>query len=147
NQGVLAPVFNIGTLLAPTTKTQFLANSVPQPLSLLSHQDQQRQWQTAIADQDSRTGWGGRMGGTLAPGPPPPVISIAGNQLFVVGQSSGALAVPAAGGPAFGLTGFDTSTAAMARRTAMDHIRMQSDANMLEQATAADIDAALAAAK
>ena len=38
--GVLAPVFNVGTLLAPTTKDDFLHNRVPQPQSLLSHQDQ-----------------------------------------------------------------------------------------------------------
>ena len=142
--GVLAPVFNVGTLLAPTTKDDFLQNKVPQPLSLLSHQDQQHQWQTAIADQQARTGWGGRLGDTLAAEMLPPVISVAGNQLFVIGEHSSPLALPAVGG-SFGLTGFDSSAEGTARRTAFDHVRMAADTNLIEQASAAQVDASIRA--
>jgi len=144
--GVLAPVFNVGTLLAPTSKGDFLARRVPRPLSLLSHQDQQHQWQTAISDKDSRTGWGGRLADTLPAGTLPPVISTSGNQLFVVGAERGPLALPAAGG-SFGLTGFDGSPEANLRRQAFDHVRMAEEENLIAQATAAQVDASLAASK
>jgi uncharacterized protein (DUF1501 family) len=144
--GVLAPVFNVGTLLAPTSKSDFLQNKVPQPLSLLSHQDQQHQWQTAIADQAARTGWGGRLADTLAGGALPPIISISGNQLFAIGEQTGPLSLPPAGGM-FGLTGFDSSPEGMARKTAFDHVRMSADTNLLEQATAAQVDASIRASQ
>ena len=143
---MLAPVFNVGTLLAPTTKDDFLHNRVPQPQSLLSHQDQQHQWQTAISDQASRTGWGGRLADTLPAGTLPPLISIAGNQLFAAGMSTQPLALPAAGG-SFGLSGFDASPAGQARKTAFDHVRMAADANLLEQATAAEVAASIQASQ
>lgn len=144
--GVLAPVFNVGTLLAPTTKSDFLSHKVPQPLSLLSHQDQQHQWQTAIADQYARTGWGGRLADLLPAGAVPPVISLAGNQLFATGAQSGPLALPPAGG-SFGLAGFDASPEGMARRTAFDHVRMSADASLLVAATAAQVDASIRASQ
>ncbi|MGH6623867.1 MAG: DUF1501 domain-containing protein, partial [Burkholderiaceae bacterium] len=37
---------NVGTLVAPTTMTQYRARSVPLPPSLFSHNDQQSVWQT-----------------------------------------------------------------------------------------------------
>src|SRR5262249_34439823 len=76
----------------------------------------------------------------------PPVISLAGNQLFAVGQSTQPLALPPAGG-SFALAGFDASPEGMARRTAFDHIRMASDANLLEQATAAQVAASIQASQ
>jgi uncharacterized protein (DUF1501 family) len=142
--GVLAPVWNVGTLLAPTTKDAFLHGQVPHPRSLLSHIDQQNQWQTAISDAQARTGWGGRLADTLAAQPLPPVISLAGNQLFALGNHSAPLGLPAVGG-SFGLAGFDGSPAGVARRTAFDHVRMASDSNLVEQATAAQIDASIRA--
>jgi uncharacterized protein (DUF1501 family) len=142
--GVMAPVFNVGTLLAPTSKDDFLASRVPKPLSLLSHQDQQHQWQTVVSGEDSRTGWGGRLADTLPDAELPPVISISGNQLFAAGARTAPLALPPAGG-GFGLSGYDGSPEANARRTAFDHVRMAADASLIEQATARQIDRALAA--
>jgi uncharacterized protein (DUF1501 family) len=59
--GQMAPVCNVGTLLAPITRAQYLAKSVPYPPQLFSHNDQVVQWQTSLPGTDSRTGWGGRM--------------------------------------------------------------------------------------
>jgi len=146
NDGVLGVVFNVGTLLAPTTKPQFLQNAVPVPISLLSHQDQQHQWQTALSDQYSRSGWGGRIADGLAAGPLPAIISISGNQLFTVGTSTSPLALPAAGG-SFGLAGFDGSTASTARLQAMDSVRMLQEQNLIVTATQAEATAALSASK
>jgi uncharacterized protein (DUF1501 family) len=146
SDGVLGVVFNVGTLLAPTSKQAYLANSVPVPISLLSHQDQQHQWQTSLPDQYSRTGWGGRIADGLPGGPLPSVISISGNQLFTVGASSSPLALPAAGG-GFGLSGFNGSAVANARLQAMDDVRMLQEQNLIVQATQSEASLALSASK
>ena len=58
----LAAVMNIGTLVRPTTKTQYNANpTFYRPPQLFSHSDQVTQWQTSIPDQPPATGWGGRV--------------------------------------------------------------------------------------
>jgi len=144
--GVLAIVFNVGTLLAPTDKQTYLQNSVPLPLSLLSHQDQQHQWQSALSDQYSRTGWGGRIGDGLPGSSLPPVISISGDQLFTLGNSTSPLALPPAGG-GFGLAGFDGSAEASARLQAMDDVRMLQEENLIVQATQSQTSRALAASR
>lgn len=66
NSGKLAVLFNVGTLVVPTTRAQFFAHNVPLPPQLFSHNDQQVQWQTSIPDQQSRTGWAGRSADLLA---------------------------------------------------------------------------------
>jgi uncharacterized protein (DUF1501 family) len=66
NTGKLAVLFNVGTLVVPTTRAQYFANSVPLPPQLFSHNDQQVQWQTSVPDQVSRTGWAGRSADLLA---------------------------------------------------------------------------------
>jgi len=60
NTGKLAIVNNVGTLVGPITRAQFIAKSAAVPPSLFSHNDQQVQWQTSVPDQISRTGWAGR---------------------------------------------------------------------------------------
>ena len=50
-QKKLAVVANTGILLAPTTRDQFLQESVPLPPQLFSHADQQAHWHTSWADQ------------------------------------------------------------------------------------------------
>ncbi len=144
NDGVLAVVFNIGTLLAPTTKQQYLQNAVPIPISLMSHQDQQHQWATSLSDQYSQTGWGGRIADGLSAGPLPSVISISGNQLFALGASSSPLSLPAAGGT-FALAGFNGSAAANARLQAMQSVRTLEEANLIVQATQSQTSGALSA--
>src|SRR5262249_58945513 len=53
--GALAVLFNVGTLVAPTDKADDAAGRIPRPMSLMSHQDQQLQWQTSLPDRQSRT--------------------------------------------------------------------------------------------
>jgi len=60
-QGRFAVLANVGTLVAPTTKTQYNARSVALPPQLFSHSDQQVQWQSSVPDQNFSTGWGGRL--------------------------------------------------------------------------------------
>src|SRR5262249_41326664 len=49
--GALAVLFNVGTLVAPTDKADDAAGRIPRPMSLMSHQDQQLQWQTSLPDR------------------------------------------------------------------------------------------------
>jgi uncharacterized protein (DUF1501 family) len=143
--GALAVLFNVGTLVAPSNKADDAAGRVPRPLSLMSHQDQQNQWQTSLPDRQSRTGWGGRLADGLPTASLPPLVSVAGNVLFAVGASSHPLAVPAVGGPAFGLNGFDSSLPSRALRTAMDTVRTLDLDNALVQSVAGNTVAAFTA--
>jgi uncharacterized protein (DUF1501 family) len=58
---------NAGTLLYPTTKSQYQSRTVPLPPQLFSHSDQVTQWQTSIPDVPPKTGWGGRVADLLHP--------------------------------------------------------------------------------
>jgi uncharacterized protein (DUF1501 family) len=61
-QGKLAVIGNIGSLVVPTTRTQFQNNTVPLPPNLFSHNDHQIQWQTSLPENVTvQTGWSGRM--------------------------------------------------------------------------------------
>lgn len=63
--GRIAIVANVGTLLQPTTKAQYLAKSSNIPANLFSHNDQQSTWQSG-AQEGAKVGWGGRMADMLA---------------------------------------------------------------------------------
>ncbi len=87
-----AIVTNVGTLMEPTTRAQFLANQ-GLPSNLFSHPDQQLEWQNASQSGSTSTGWAGRIADTLNtsynPNASIPMItSVAGDTLFCNGQSS-----------------------------------------------------------
>lgn len=63
-EGSLAFVANVGTLVETVTKAQYNAGQ-KLPLGLFSHSDQIEQWQTSIPDNRSGIGWGGRMADLL----------------------------------------------------------------------------------
>jgi uncharacterized protein (DUF1501 family) len=102
NAGRAAIVANTGTLIAPTTKKQIQANSVPLPASLYSHFDQTAAWQAITASGGSavHTGWGGSMADIVASmnsNSAFTCISTAGIALFLSGQTSYQLNVTSAG--------------------------------------------------
>lgn len=86
----MAIVANTGVLMAPTTREQIAARSVPLPPQLFSHNDQQVQWQTSWPDQPAKTGWGGRMADAVNSLNSNPQISmsvsLAGSNVFQVGS-------------------------------------------------------------
>lgn len=89
----LSVVTNVGTLIQPTTKAQYLAESVPLPRALFSHSDQIDQWQTSVPQGLAQlSGWGGRasdvLHDTFNTGQTAMSISLSGNNLFQVGNSS-----------------------------------------------------------
>ena len=102
NAGRAAIVSNTGTLIAPTTKTQIQANSIPLPASLYSHFDQTAAWQaiTATGGSAVHTGWGGAMADLIASmnsNSAFTCISTAGVALFLSGETSYQLNVTSAG--------------------------------------------------
>ncbi|MEL6427707.1 MAG: DUF1501 domain-containing protein [Planctomycetota bacterium] len=78
--GKLAFVGNVGPLVEPTTKAEYLGNQRRIPPYLFSHNDQQRQWQIARASGSGEAGWAGRLldGFPFAGGPSsiPPGIGV-----------------------------------------------------------------------
>jgi uncharacterized protein (DUF1501 family) len=93
--GRLAIVANTGTLIAPATKAQVQANSIPLPDSLFSHFDQQAAWQAVASNLGSgeHLGWGGAVADLIESmnmnsNSMFTCISTSGIALFLSGQTS-----------------------------------------------------------
>ena len=97
NSGKAAIVANVGTLVAPTTRTQYLNRQVQVPANLFSHADQQNQMQTAGPDSKLPTGWAGRVADVLkslnAGAQYPPVVSVAGAPIFCNGSATNPVSI------------------------------------------------------
>jgi uncharacterized protein (DUF1501 family) len=136
--GSLAIVANVGTLVQPLTKAQYLSTATAKPESLFSHIDQQHQWQASISStSSSNSGWGGRLADQLAAlnvnSRVPPMISTGGNNLFVTGAASQALVIPTSG--SFGLSGFSNDSADVVRRGALvELLDIDQDINLTQAA-------------
>jgi uncharacterized protein (DUF1501 family) len=119
NQHKLAILANVGTLVQPTTKAQYIAGQVP--LSLYSHSDQQAQWQSSVSNVVSGTGWGGRIADKMAPLNAatgfPVITSLDGSVLFTIGKASIPLSIPISG--TFALAGYRGDAAGNARLSAL----------------------------
>ncbi len=88
--GQMAVLLNIGTLVQPTSKTQYANKSVPLPPKLFSHNDQQSVWQSS-SPEGSTSGWGGRIGDLFAAGNGNAsftCISVAGNAVYLAGKQA-----------------------------------------------------------
>lgn len=107
NNNKLAFISNVGTLVQPTTKTQYVNGSVPVPVGLLSHADQIQQWQTSIPQTRSSKGWGGRMADILhAANGNQNIsmnISLTGTNIFQVGNNTSEYAIRALAGGSVGI--------------------------------------------
>ena len=103
DDGKAAFVANIGTLTDYTTKTQFYNGTANIPLGLFSHSDQTQQWQTAILDERTAVGWGGKIADLLrdqnANQNISMNISLAGTNVFQVGNSVVEYVMDAYNGP------------------------------------------------
>lgn len=97
NQGHVAALVNNGPLVEPLTRTTYQNGTGKKPLQLFSHSDQVGLFATAIANNVSQTGWGGRVGdktaGLNGSATFPSNISIAGVNLFLTGVDTRQLAV------------------------------------------------------
>lgn len=115
NNNKLSFVSNIGTLIAPMTKQQYLNGSVAAPVGLLSHADQIQQWQTSIPQTRSSKGWGGRMADILHAGNANQNISmnisLSGTNIFQVGNNTTEYAIKATAGGSVGINVLEGTSA------------------------------------
>ena len=147
NQGKLGVVANVGTLVAPITRAQYLAGGAAVPPQLFSHADQSVQWQTSVPDQISRTGWGGRLGDVIhslnGSSQISLCISIAGTNTFEVGNTVIPYTVSQNG--SIGLAGFDGSANANVRLQAFKDLLALPHNNLFEQAFSDTVSRSIAA--
>lgn len=99
NAGSLAVMLNVGTLVEPTTKAQYKAQSVRLPPKLFSHNDQQSFWQSSNPE-GATSGWGGRIGDLFQAGNGSAsltCINVSGNAVLLSGRTTVQYAVSPAG--------------------------------------------------
>ncbi|NND90881.1 MAG: DUF1501 domain-containing protein [Granulosicoccus sp.] len=60
DEGRLAMIANVGTLIEPTTQEQYENNAVAIPAQLFSHSDQAIQWQQLQGRDRAKDGWGAK---------------------------------------------------------------------------------------
>ncbi len=137
----VAVVANVGTLVQPTSRTQYLNNQVPVPDSLFSHANQQAEMQSSDPTDLTFTGWGGRLADQMSgqnTGSFPTLLTVAGNAVFNNGLTTHPASVTP--GIAPGLNGFGTGAGSVARMSALealvaaDSLATDSGAVLLRQA-------------
>jgi uncharacterized protein (DUF1501 family) len=90
-------VANVGTLVQPLTRTEYLAGQTA-PTNLFSHPDQQLEWQNAAQSAATPTGWAGRMADVLGASynqtaSIPMITSVAGDTLFCNGSATSPVSI------------------------------------------------------
>jgi uncharacterized protein (DUF1501 family) len=137
-EGDAGLICNVGTLLEPFDAVAIASNAARAPLGLFSHADQIQQWQTAISDQRSAQGWGGRIA-DLMQGPNPANgvsmnISLSGNNIFQSGATVAEYSVEARGDGALGLNGYnDGSEVGELRRQFIDGLLARTPDHILRR--------------
>ena len=157
DQGKLAVTLNVGTLVQPTTKTQYQQNAVRLPPKLFSHNDQQSYFQ-ASNPEGATSGWGGRIGDLFQSGNGASTltcINASGNAVYLTGKSAVQYAIGTGGPIALlnnGTTLYGSSTAAATLRSLMTggsaHLLGNEHARVSKRAldTYAQVSGALASA-
>jgi uncharacterized protein (DUF1501 family) len=103
---------------------QFEQRQAPIPINLFSHSDQQMQWQTALTQgEPNPTGWGGRAAdySLLQDQNPPQLstcVSVSGDSLFTLGESSQPLVLVPGQSLELGGIGVNTNARAFLDRVA-----------------------------
>ena len=99
NQGNVAVLSNVGTLLFPMTRDDYRNGTIPRPPQLFAHNVQQEQWQLSRPDAAGGLGWGGRIADAvqaLGANDNAQVsmnISLSGNSRFLTGRDVAAYSV------------------------------------------------------
>ena len=136
----LSFVANVGTLIQPTSLADYLAESVPVPKALFSHNDQVQQWQTSVPQgQDQLTGWAGRaadvLHSTLNTGMTSMNISYSGNNVLQTGSQTTQFVVTPQG--ALNFSGSNEITGRLAIKNQALRSMLEAEyANLFEQSLA-----------
>ncbi len=142
NQGRLALLANVGTLIAPTTLADYRNGTAAVPDNLFSHSDQQIAWQTSAATMNaaySQTGWGGRLAEAIMAGQERQsismLISLSGTNFFQVGRTMLPFRPGPGGTPTFRL-GQSSRSQDVTRYAAFRSVLDAEHANLMEDAFA-----------
>ena len=143
DDGKLAFISNIGTLVEPTTLAQFQNGGVSLPLGLFSHSDQIQQWQTSVPQSRSAFGWGGRMSDILQDMNNNQNISmnisLSGRNVFQSGNQTSEYTITPYGTGSIGIQGYGgTSAFDQIRTTAINSLMEQQYTDMFTK-TYADV--------
>jgi uncharacterized protein (DUF1501 family) len=147
DEGALSVVLNTGTLFAPLTKTLYTSRPDLRPINLMSHEDQQNQWQGMRMRSTNKDGFMGRLNDRAQAASLPPLISIAGSQLALIGDRSAPLILPPSGALARnGYNAATTDASVKARQTALDILADGSSYGAVTDLTAKGMSSAYAQA-
>ena len=140
NAGHLSFVSNVGSLVRPTTLAEYKSGKY-RPVSLYSHADQVKQWQTCIPDQRTAIGWGGRAADILHSLNKSSLvsmnISLSGQNIFLTGQQAFTYSVGSNGATA--LNGYDplaVNNLTALRSAAVDSMLVGDYRNLFEKSYA-----------
>lgn len=123
NEGKAAILANVGNLVVPVSRTQWNGGkpTVPVPVQIFSHNDQEAQWQTASPQVQGSSGWLGRTADLLqstytsSSSKVPMNLSIGANNIMLTGEQTVAYKLTPTGSPRFkGLDGIGGSATAAA---------------------------------
>ena len=138
-QGKLAAVANVGMLVRPTTRAQYLGATVGLPTNLFSHSDQVLSMQAGDPNGSGGSGWAGRIADATralnATSTFPPTISVAGSALFCSGNvvQSTSL-IPGFDLSADGLTAWPASAAAAKAKALQEIVTFNSGLSLVQAA-------------
>lgn len=134
DQGHIALLSNVGSLIEPTTKPAYQSKSVKIPPQLFAHDWQQEEWQISTADFVEKIGWGGRIADALqAAGANPEStvsmgISLAGSNIFLAGRQVTPYTMSSSGPKSLATNGLGSSAEQQIARTAYaDLLALQSN--------------------
>ena len=129
-------IANVGPLIEPTTKDQYLNGSVALPSQLFSHNDQQDQWHSLNGQTMAKTGWAGRVGDLLrervADQRLVTNVSLSGNQLFQAADETVTYTMGRNGPLSF--RGFGNAGTSRQRRLAFERVLDADYGTMYERA-------------
>ena len=146
NAGKMGVLLNVGPLVQPTSKLQYVNKSVALPPKLFSHNDQQSVWQSS-APEGAASGWGGRMGDLFAAGNGNATftcINVSGNAVFLSGKTATQYQVTSAGSVPFAALQkpmFGSSAASAVLQTLVSQPRTHLFEQELTRITKRSIDA------
>lgn len=123
--GKAAFLANVGSLVVPTTRPQYLGQAVKLPDSLFSHSNQQNQWQTASPHDFATAGWGGRAADILAsinaPSQYPMIVNAGGGSLFSAGVATNPTTVKPGGALGLNASSLTSRSAAYQQLLSFDN--------------------------
>ncbi len=145
--GAMNVVLNAGSLYQPLTKALYQSTPTARPINLMSHADEQNHWQGVRVRDVNTDGYMGRLTDKAPATTVPSLISVAGSQLCLIGQSSSPLVLPSTG--AIVRSGFNasaTDTLTTTRQAALAAFADASNLGLVSELSGQQIAAAYAQA-